>query len=287
MEKQKLEQLETLHGMPPNEIILRKLLGCRGMCELWLASHPSIPFTFMVKYGKQTESENTYLFGQFEREYESSQTLMQNGLIDCTAAIVDFDVDLTGHPYLYEEYVLSMTLARLMPQKHDWQFVRELLKKLAVALTSIHSVGIVHRDIKPTNILLDTHGEIRLIDFALATIDGHWHRYHPEGLAIGTPLYMSPAQAYGRKNMLTSASDWYSVGIILYEWMTGNVPFQGATAADTLYMHCFAPVPMPVNHNIISAPPELPEICQALLCKEPNARLSAVRYFKQLLNRTD
>ena len=284
MESQALQQLDTLRGVPPNDIIMRKLLGCRGESELWLAGHSDIPFNFMVKYGTQTAGENPYLFGQYEREFESSETLRHNGLIDYTAAIADFNVDMTGHPYLYEEYVLSMTIARLMPQKHEWSFVRDLLLKISAALTAVHSVGIVHRDIKPTNILLDSRGDIRLIDFALATIDGHWHRYQPEGLAIGTPLYMSPAQAYGRKNMLTSASDWYSLGILLYEWMTGAVPFQGATAADTLYMHCFTPAPLPVNTNIYNAPEELPEICQQLLCKEPNARLSAVRYFKKLLN---
>lgn len=286
MTPQEIEQFKQLRGIAPSQIELVQLLCDGAMSELWIATHEAVDFQFVVKYAKATAHDNTYLWGQFERECEASTALMENGLAAQTAAVIDFGIDEVDHPYVFVEYVHGTELGELMGKVCAWEDVRRLLLKISDVLSAIHSIGLVHRDVKPSNILIDPRGDIRLIDFALATIDGNWHRFHPQGLAIGTPLYMSPEQAYGRRDMLTSASDWYAMGIIVYEWMSGEVPFRGATAQETLRLQCFAPPPSPINRHIIGASPQLPALCQALLSKEPNARLSAVRRWKAFLRTT-
>ena len=279
-----LEALRKLKGIPPSEVKLRRSMGSGGVSDLWLATHPRVQSPFIVKYGRFTSMHNPYIYGQFEREYEASQALLAQGIEGCTAYVFDFDIDDFEHPYVFEEYFPSLSLASLIPSTGEWYVARQILSRIARILSKIHAAGIVHRDIKPGNILISQLGEVRVIDFALSTIDGRWHRYHEEGMALGTPLYMSPEQAYGRKIMLTSACDWYSLGVILFEWMSGDLPFVGKTSMETMSMHCHSPAPLPVNHRIHGAPPELPEICRDLLCKEPNARFSAVRTLNAVLH---
>lgn len=273
----------SLKGVQPNEVKLKKHMTSGGISELWLASHPRTKNPFLVKYSQYTASENPYVYGQFEREYESSLALRDNNLSHCSTRIADFDVDSLEHPYLYIEYFPSLPLDLLMPKIVQWLDVKNILQKLCKILGAIHAAGIVHRDVKPSNVVIDKTGEVKLIDFALATIDGRWHRFHEESTAIGTPLYMSPEQAYGKRIMLTSASDWYAVGVMLYEWMTGTHPFKGESANETMRMHCFEQAPLPKNSRIFNAPEDLALVCQRLLNKEPNARFSAVRTLRKLL----
>ena len=281
--RQNIFLLDRLNGVPPEAVKLRKNMACGGVSELWFASHESYPGTFLVKYSKFSSEDNNYILGQFEREYEVSKTLFNRGIYDASAHVCDFDVDAMHHPYIYLEYFKSIELTEVMMRCFEWRCLRMLFRRISEKLGSVHRVGIVHRDIKPSNILVSQTGDVRLIDFSLATIDGNWHRYHEEGMALGTPLYMSPEQAFGRKIMLTSACDCYAIGVILFFWMTGHYPFQGQNAAETMKMHCYGPVPLPERCRITNAPAALPEICQALLSKEPNARFSAVNRFRDIL----
>lgn len=281
--KPELEALRSLRGTAPSDIKLRKAISSGGVSDLWLATHPKVRTPFIVKYGRYAATHNTYIYGQFEREFETSQALASQGCEDCTAFVFDFDVDIFAHPYVFLEYFPSLSLADMMPSTRDWIVVRRILRQVTHKFSQFHAAGIVHRDIKPSNILINSRGEVRVIDFALSTIDGAWHRYHAEGMALGTPLYMSPEQAYGQKIMLTSACDWYSLGVLIYEWMMGELPFVGKTAMETMMMHCHQPAPLPENRLIEGAPDAFPKVCQALLCKEPNARFSAVRWLKAIL----
>lgn len=278
-----LAQLLTLHGKSPSEIRLCRRIASGGISDLWLATHESVSSQFIVKYAKTASTDNPYLYGQFEREYETSQALIRENIEYCTSCVFDFDVDVLGHPYAFIEYFDGCSLESLRESLRDWWEIREILREISRILSMVHAAGIIHRDIKPGNILVGSDGRIKIIDFALATIDGNWHRYHEEGIALGTPLYMSPEQAFGKKILLTSACDWYSLGVVLFEMMTGRLPFMGKSSKETLKMHCFMEPPYPENRRIYHAPEELSEICHALLVKEPNARFAAVRRFKGLL----
>lgn len=277
------EKFKKLRGTPPSEISLKQKIDIGGVSDIWLATHPSLDFPFVVKYSKDTVKNNLYLYGQFEREFEAVQTICEHHIEYCTGVVVDFDVDVYDHPYLFVEFLRAKPLDALFPKIHDWETMRDILRQVVHHLSAIHSIGIVHRDIKPANIVINDHGEVKIIDFALSTIDGNWHRYHSEGMAIGTPLYMSPEQAYGQKILLTSASDWYGIGVMLYEWLSGKVPFHGETPTDTIRMHCYDPVPPLNNINVPDAPEAFLDIVIKLLCKEPNARFSAVRMLRSVI----
>ncbi len=280
---QEQKTLDALRGVSPADIKLMKRIARGGVSDLWLGIYPPVNVPFVVKYSHESAINNRYILGQFEREYEASQELIKQGLDKCMAYVIDFDVDALNHPYIFVEYVASESLDNLMDTYKDWWQVRYILEQIIKELSLIHSAGIVHRDIKPANILVNKSLEVRLVDFALSTIDGNWHPYHEEGMALGTPLYMSPEQAFGKKMMLTSACDWYSLGASIFEWMSGNPPFMGKNAKETMKMHCFSDVPLPENKRIVGAPKQLAEVCQALLCKEPNARFSAVKKLKNLI----
>ena len=280
MNDKELEQFIKLRGTPPSDIKLKKKIDAGGVSDIWLATHPSQSQPFIVKYAKSMTQDNLYLQGQFEREFEASQVLIKRHAESCTTIVVDCDTDVFNHPYLFVEYFKAKPLDLLMPQFLDWPSMKFLLEKIIHIIHQIHAAGIIHRDIKPANIIINTQNEVRIIDFALAAIDGNWHPYHTEGLAIGTPLYMSPEQAYGKKSLLTPASDWYALGVTLYEWISGVVPFHGKTPVETIRMHCFNEVPAIMNNRIKNAPPELNQIVLQLLSKKASQRLDAIEQLK-------
>src|SRR5207237_4682702 len=103
----------------------------------------------------------------------------------------------------------------------------ELVRKVALGLEAAHSKGIVHRDIKPGNILLDADGEPLLSDFGLARTDIDVERLTADGTILGTPAYMAPEQAAGNLGEIGPRSDVYSLGVVLYQTLTGHLPFKG------------------------------------------------------------
>lgn len=270
-----LRQFLNLKGVSPAEILLHKHIATGGISDLWLASHPAFEGYFVVKYSRTPQTP--YIYGQFEREYECAQVLAQKGLEQIATHIFTFDVDEDGHPYLIEEYFPSESLDIFMHCNHDWNIIRIYLRDIIRCIARMHTAEIIHRDLKPGNILIGEDGDVRIIDFALAAIKGEWHPGHEPGTAIGTPLYMSPEQAFGSHAELTNACDWYALGIILFEWLTGHVPFKGNTAKETMQMHCFKAPPLPHNTCIPNAPACLPDIVRDMLSKDPKPRLGAVR----------
>jgi tRNA A-37 threonylcarbamoyl transferase component Bud32 len=153
--------------------------------------------------------------------------------------------------------------------------LRGALVQLIDALIALHKAGKLHRDLKPSNVLVTPLGRLALLDFGLV-----WNltEDHPERLAVGTPVYMSPEQASDQP--LTEASDWYSVGAMLYEALTGRRPFEGESEQVMTRKQTELPLdPRQVAPNI---PPDLARLCMLLLAPSPTARPSGFAVLDQL-----
>lgn len=161
--------------------------------------------------------------------------------------------------------------------RFDEQRLREALRQLAQGLLALHSAGILHRDLKPSNVLVERHeGRVVILDFGLA-VSGLLDSYQ-DGSVAGTPAYMSPEQARGAP--LTMASDWYAVGVMLYEAMTGHLPF-GGTVQDMLTARTTRE-PRDPRASVDGLPDDLCELTLALLKREPTQRPSGYQIAHRL-----
>lgn len=159
-----------------------------------------------------------------------------------------------------------------------------LVADIADAVQFIHQQGIIHRDLKSSNILLTKDGAPKVADFGLAKrLDGD-DDLTRTGDVLGTPAYMAPEQAVPGIEPLAATADIYSLGIILYELLVGRPPFHGATALDTLYQVVHLP-PMPPSQRVVSVPRDLETICLKCLRKEPEHRYTTAQELADDLRR--
>jgi serine/threonine protein kinase len=177
-----------------------------------------------------------------EREYTAVMAVTSPLVVE----IYDYGVH-AGFEYLAMEYLprgdLKARIQRGVSEREALHFVTQI----AGALQVVHEAGLVHRDLKPPNVMLRENGAVALIDFGLArSLDGNTVSTQT-GVLLGSPYYMSPEQALGEP--LDARSDFYSLGVICYEMLTGSKPYTGNTAMEVLQQHVSAPLPV--------LPPEL------------------------------
>jgi serine/threonine protein kinase len=184
-----------------------------------------------------------------EREYTAIVAIRDPSVVQ----IYDYGIH-AGYEYLVMEYLPRGDLKSRMQQGLGLteQEALRYVAQIAAALQVVHHAGLVHRDLKPPNVMLRENGDVALIDFGLArALDGSTPSTRT-GVLRGSPYYMSPEQALGE--VLDARSDFYNLGIMYYEMLTGKKPYTGGSAMDVLQQHVNAPLPM------------LPK---ALICHEP------------------
>lgn len=175
----------------------------------------------------------------FQAEARATSKLVHPGIIQ----VLDFGATESGEPYMVMEYIDGMSLDQLLIQNGalEPKLAEKIVRTLCDALSVAHENGIFHRDLKPSNVLIrstEAKGlEIKLIDFGLAHMDEEAQKstLFQGRTVVGTPGYMSPDQVVGRT--YDSRAEVYSLGCMLFELLTGRLPFVGETALDTLYMH--------------------------------------------------
>lgn len=172
-----------------------------------------------------------------EREYTAVLTLKS----PLVAEIYDYGVH-AGFEYLAMEYLPRGDLKARIQRGLSEAEALAYLQQIAAALQVVHQGGLVHRDLKPPNVMLRENDSVALIDFGLARpLEGGTSSVAQTGVLLGSPYYMSPEQALGEQ--LDARSDFYSLGIILYEMLTGQKPYTGGTALDVLQQHVSSPPP--------------------------------------------
>jgi serine/threonine protein kinase len=237
-------------------------LAVGGSASVFLAEHERTGRQRVLKIFRQVPDavEGSSTFDRFLREYELVAHLDHPNI----ARIYDIGV-ADDHLFLAMEYFPGGDLRSRMRQPLPWRVALAYLRQLAAALGALHEIGVLHRDVKPGNVLLRDDGSLAFIDFGLARQLGLESDITGEGAIFGTPHYMSPEQGHGQP--LDERSDLYSLGVVLYEMLTGEKPYVAETPLAVIYHHANAPIPQlpaPLAH--------LQALLDALLAKRPADR---------------
>jgi len=221
--------------------IIKMKIGESEKAVVYLATSISLGSNVALKVSK-TLRDDTAGRQFLEREYTAIIAIRDPLVVQ----IYDYGVH-AGFEYLAMEYLLSGDLkARMQAGLKETEALR-YVEQIACALRVVHNAGLLHRDLKPPNVMLRDNDEVALIDFGLArALDGSTPSTRT-GVLRGSPYYMSPEQAQGE--VLDVRSDFYSLGIMFYEMLTGRKPYTGATAMEVLQQHVNSPLP-PLPHSL-------------------------------------
>lgn len=248
---------------------VQQSLGQGGFGSVVLAIDTRLNRKVALKLSTQGRFQDQSAKQNFMEEARSAGRLRHPGII----TIYDAEEDAaTGNVYIVMEYVEGRTLDELMQSRviSQHEFIRALCET-AEALSYAHREGYVHRDIKPANILIDEHGRARVADFGLA-IHAATQNTATHQLA-GTPTYMSPEQAVGDVRQIDGRTDIWALGVILYQGITGQLPFQGSMRDIMQQVQdCPPRPPRQWNPDIV---PELEAVCLRCLQRDPAKRFSS------------
>ncbi len=258
-------------------------LGGGGMGAVYKARHELMDRLVAIKviHSHLVDPENDEFLKRFTREAKTTSKIRHPNAI----IVHDFGI-ADARPYIVMEYIDGRALEEVLIQQgpFDVPSTIELMQQVCGALAAAHAVGVIHRDLKPANIMLadgiDSCSAVRVVDFGIAKVLGQSDSDDPTvmtktGGILGTPSYMSPEQARGRK--LDARSDIYSLGIVIYELLTGEVPFQADSSMDVILQHINdTPGSLRELKPELKIPEAVERVVLKALAKKPNNRQQSV-----------
>ena len=253
-------------------------LGEGGMGSVYRAIDLATRRDVAVKILRRDLAESKHARRRFAREARAAGMLNHPGIVRVFEYVDD------ARPFLVMELVNGVSMRRYVRRERpDTCRLLEMCEEMCEALAHAHDRGVVHRDLKPDNIFVAHDGKAKILDFGLARVRlpeiSHLTR---SGSALGTCSYMAPEQAAGKP--ADERSDLYSIGIILYECLTGSIPFTADEPASILYMHVHE-LPKPPRSLNPDIAPELEQLILQLLEKKPTLRPANARILKQQMMR--
>jgi len=262
---------KRLTGSKVGKYTLKDLLGQGAYGEVYAAEQKDGP-NVAVKILEATHARDADAVERFKREGETAKRLQHPNIV----RVLDVGSSRSRH-YLVMELVGGGSLDRVMRREGSAAKVLPALVEAARALTYAHGEGVVHRDVKPANILLTRSGKAKVTDFGLARAVDH-SSMTTEGRLLGTASYMSPEQVKGER--AGAASDVYAMGVMIYEAIAGELPFKSDTQIGFLYQHAELDPPRPTVRA--PYPSSLAELALACMAKAPKDRPTMARVADRL-----
>ena len=245
-------------------------LGRGGMATVYQANDPRFERNVAIKVLPNAFLHDPQFRKRFEREAKMIAALEHSAIVP----VYDFG-EQDDQPYIVMRLMSGGSLAdKLKDDKLSIEEAAQIVNRVASALSAAHQRGIVHRDLKPGNILFDQYNNAFLSDFGIAHVSESSAALTGSNI-LGTPAYMSPEQVQGDRD-IDGRSDIYALGVIFYQMLVGNTPYQATTPVKVMMMHLLEPVP-----NLISALPDVTPAVEAwfekALAKDPNERFATAK----------
>jgi tetratricopeptide (TPR) repeat protein len=248
------------------------VIGCGGMGTVYRATDPRIGRQVAIKVLAGGYSEDPDLLARFYREAKCTGSLQHQNVV----TVYELG-DQDGCPYLVMQYLEGESLESMISARRPLQISEKLAIMVQVCngLNYAHQQGVIHRDIKPANIMVLKDGSAKIVDFGIAQVPGK--RLTRKGQLVGSFYYMSPEQLNGNVE-LDLRTDIYSAGVVLFQVLTGVLPFEGRDTASTLYKIVHGPRPL-LRDFLSGYPEELETINQRALAKDRADRYASAEEF--------
>jgi serine/threonine-protein kinase len=277
---------EAVEARRLGQYVLREKIGGGGMGQVYLADHVLLRRPCAIKLIHPARAGDPAMLPRFEREVRATASLTHPN----TVQVFDYGHTPDGTFYYVMEYLPGITLDQLVKRYGPLPPARavHILRQLCGTLSEAHAIGLIHRDIKPGNVIICERGGLhdvaKLLDFGLVLAQGvgqDGERLTQEGAIAGTPAYMSPEQASGRED-LDAGSDIYSLGCLAYFLLTGQPPFAGRSAVRMLAAHLYEP-PVPPTIHRPEVPADVERVVLRCLAKGPAERYPSAQSLENAL----
>ena len=261
------------------------LLGRGGMGAVYLAFDEKLDRKVAIKVPEFSSSQSKNTLIRFYREAKSAAKLSHPNLCQV------YDVgEVSGQHYIAMAYIQGHTLSRYIDssRKNDPKLAAMIVRKVAKAMEEAHGSGVIHRDLKPSNIMLDNRREPIVMDFGLAypKEDGDEEsRLTQHGAILGSPAYMAPEQLKGETDKIGRVSDVYSLGVVFYELLCGEIPYPGTGSTIALISRVLTEEPVPLSTTRPDIDPRVVKICEKAMHKDVAHRYQTMKEFSDAIGR--